>query len=108
MFSFLRPLRFLMALFIGTWLFFSSASPAAAASSSPTKGEDQLKRIEQKSEEVLKSGPRGLKETTSEANKGINEVQGSADVEKMKQGESQNATSVEQQVKEAVKNIMGS
>jgi len=107
MFSFLRPLRFLMALFIGTWLFFSSALPAAAVGSSTTKGEDQLKRIEQKSEEVLKKGPRALEETKSEANKGINAVQGSADAEKMKKEESPNATSVEQQVKEAVKNIMG-
>lgn len=104
----LNPVRLLIIAFICTLMFFSSVLPAAAIGMGQNKGEDQLKGIEQKSEEVLKSGPRSLEQTKSEANQGINAVQGGADVNKMKdQGNSQKAKSVEEQIKETVQDIMG-
>ena len=104
----LNPVRLLVIAFICVLLFFSSVLPAAAIGMDQNKGEEQLKGIEQKSEEVLKSAPRSLEQTQSEANKGINAVQGNADVNKMKnQDNSNKEKSVEDQIKETVQDIMG-
>ena len=46
-----------------------------------------------------------LEETQKKANEGINEVQGDADSEKMKNPSNTRATSFEQQVKKAVSKI---
>lgn len=106
----LNPVRLLIIASICVLLFFSSVFPAAAIGMDKTKGvqgEDQLKGIEQKSEKVLESGPRSLEETKSKANQGINAVQGGADVNKMKEpGDSQKTKSVEDQIKEAVHDVM--
>lgn len=105
----LRPLHFLLAIFASTLLFLSSALPAAASNSNPTKGIDALNKVEQKSKDVLNSPPRSLEETQAEAQKGINAVQGDADAAKMKRpGNSQNATSVEEKIKDTFSDFMDS
>ena len=94
-----RPIRFLTVLCFCTFLFFSS-SLTALASSDPTQGVMPLKNIEQESKEALQPKPRSLEEVQAKAKKGINGVQGAADLEKMKNpaNAKSNATSVEEQI----------
>lgn len=104
-----RLVRFLMATFVCTFLFLSSAFPVVAATSSPTKGEDALKEVQKESEEVLRSAPRSMEEVQSKAKAGPNEVQGGADMNQMKTPEnSQDTSSVEETVKGFFNNLNGS
>jgi len=64
---------------------FANAFPANAAWGRPdksTKGTEALPNITAKSEEAANSGPSGIEK--AEAMKGLNEVQGTADINKMK------------------------
>lgn len=106
----LKPLRFVMIAFTCAVLLFSYAVPAFAATSKPTDGEAQLKSIESKSIDVLEAGgPYSLEKTQYEANKGLNEVQGDADIDKMKRPEnSQSAPpAVEQVVQKNLEKLQG-
>lgn len=100
---FLRPMRLLVAIFACALMLFSSAFPAyAAAKSDPRQGEAQLKTIESKSLDVLEAGgPYDLEKTASEANKGLNEVQGDADADRMQRPSNSRGAnpSVEQVIK---------
>lgn len=102
-----RLVRAFLAVCIGALLFVSNAFPAAAVTSNPTKGEDQLLQIEKESQKVIQGQPMGLEETQRKANEGFNEVQGAADADKMKNASNTSATSFEQQVKDIVQNITG-
>ncbi len=106
----LRPLRFLLAVCVSALLFFSSAFPAYAATSSPTKGEDQMLKIEKKSLEAIGDDPYTLKDEVDKTNPGLNGVQGSADQDQMispEDAKTSGATSFTEQVKNAVENIKG-
>lgn len=103
-----RLVRMFVAVCVCALLFIASVSPAIAGSSSPTKGEDQLMEIERKSNQVVLSDPYSFEKTAKEANKGINEVQGDADKDKMKNPSNAKATSFEQQVKNMVESITNS
>ncbi len=106
----LRPLRFLLAVCVSALLFFSSAFPAYAASSSPTKGEDQMLKIEEKSLKAIGDDPYTMNDQVDETNPGLNAVQGTADQDKMISPEDAKAsgtTSFTEQVKNAVENITG-
>lgn len=117
--SALGVIRFLGIICLCTVLMFSSAFPAysnplkdtssygASSTSNPAKGEDQLVDIEKNTWESLRPentfSPDKLME---KANEGINEVQGAADINKMKRpSNSQNATTVEDQVRENLAKI---
>ncbi|NQE37700.1 low temperature-induced protein [Microcoleus asticus] len=100
-----RLVRTLIAVCFCALMFVSNAFPAFAVTSSPTKGEDKLLGIEKESQEVTLKKPMSLEETQKKASEGPNEVQGAADIEKMKNPSNTNATSFEQQVKKAVGNI---
>ena len=102
-----RLVRALVAVCICAMLFVSSAFPAFATTSNPTKGEDQLLGIEKEAQEAVLKQPIGLKETQEKASEGPNEVQGAADIDKMKNASNTNATSFEQQVKNVVEGITG-
>jgi hypothetical protein len=85
---------------------FYSKQPQTAPSA-VTKGEDQLKDIEKKSEDYLKPentfSPDKIRE---ESNKGLNEVQGNADLDKMNRpSNSQDADSVENQIERTLGKI---
>jgi hypothetical protein len=83
-FSHLRPVRVLLSIFFSVILIFSSSFPALAAkSSSLTKGTVKLDKIEQKTQEAIDSPTTSLKEIEKKGKGGINEIQGSADREKM-------------------------
>ncbi|MEG4534232.1 low temperature-induced protein [Microcoleus sp. D2_18a_D3] len=100
-----RLVRSLIAVCFCALMFVSNAFPAFAVTSSPTKGEDQLLGIEKESQEVVLKKPMSLEETQEKASKGPNEVQGDADIEKMKNPSNTQATSFEQQVKKAVSKV---
>lgn len=108
---FSRPLRVLVVAFVCTILFFSSAFPAAAISSDRSdlnKGAERLEGIQKKSEDVLRQEPRSGEELQSVAREGINELQGTEDVEKMNRPEnSQRATSAAQQVEKGLRRATG-
>lgn len=100
-----RLVRSLIAVCFCALMFVSNAFPAFAVTSSPTKGEDQLLGIEKESQEAVLKKPMSLEETQEKASKGPNEVQGDADIDKMKNPSNTSATSFEQQVKKAVGKI---
>ncbi|MEG4501823.1 low temperature-induced protein [Microcoleus sp. F10-C6] len=100
-----RLVRTLIAVCFCALMFVSNAFPAFAVTSSPTKGEDQLLGIEKASQEAALKKPMSLEETQEKASKGPNEVQGDADIDKMKNPSNTSATSFEQQVKKAVGKI---
>jgi len=100
-----RLVRTLVAVCFCALLFVSNAFPAFAVTSSPTKGEDKLLGIEKEAQEIVLENPMSLEETQEKTSKGPNEVQGDADIEKMKNPSNTNATSFEQQVKRVVGNI---
>ncbi len=90
--SLLRPVRFLLASLICTMLFLMSGMPAQAANapkSRPTDGTVQLDQIMEKSEDAAHSAPMSLEEVEQRSKGGLNEVQGAADKNKMKSGNSQ-------------------
>ena len=100
-----RLVRSLIAVCFCALMFVSNAFPAFAVTSSPTKGEDKLLGIEKEAQELVLKNPMSLEETQEKASKGPNEVQGDADIDKMKNPSNTKATSFEQQVKKAVTKI---
>lgn len=105
-----KNLRVLAIAFSFVLLFFVSAAPAFAIGSSPshpTKGEEPLDEILKESQESIKGGPRQMNEVQSKANRGLNEVQGSANVENMNRPENSSAEAVSEQVKEALESVTG-
>lgn len=107
----LGSLRLLVVAFACTMLFLGNALPAAAIGSSPSnpsKGEEPLDQIFEESKDVTDSQPMSLEETQKKANEGLNEVQGAADRDRMYTPEnSQNATSVKDQVQNLLENVTG-
>ena len=84
MFSHLRPIHVLFSIVLSIILIFSNSGLALAAkSSSLTKGTVQLDKIEQKTQEAIDSTTTSLKKIEKNGEGGINEIQGSADHEKM-------------------------
>ncbi|MFB2967522.1 low temperature-induced protein [Aerosakkonema sp. BLCC-F183] len=86
----LRPIRVLLAVCVCAVILMSYAMPAYSAStntSRPTDGEANLLDIERKSQEAVLSNPYGMKKQIKETNPGLNEVQGTADIDKMKRPE---------------------
>lgn len=104
-----RSMRFVIAAFACSLLLISSAFPALAVTSSPTEGEAQLNKTLDEAYKVIEEGPRSPEKVQAKAEKGPNAVQGDADIDKMSTPEnSQDATSVPEQINEFVKGIKGS
>ncbi|MDM9586034.1 MULTISPECIES: hypothetical protein [unclassified Nostoc] len=106
-----RPVRFLVVAFTCAIVLFSNAFPAFAIDSyqsNPTEGTTQLLEIQRKTDEAAKEPPQGLKQVQKESNKGLNEVQGAADIDKQKSPEnSQGAKSVEEKANNLLDKITG-
>ena len=100
-----RLARVFFAFFACAMLVFSAVSPAYAVTSNPRDGESNLTDIEKKSQEVVLSDPYDLDKTSKEANKGLNEVQGDADKDKMYNPSNSKSTSFESTIKGVVDNI---
>ncbi len=100
-----RLVRSLIAVCFCALMFVSNAFPALAITSSPTKGTEQLLGIEKEAQKAVLKDPMSMEETQKKANEGINEVQGDADSDKMKNPSNTRATSFKQQVEKAVSKI---
>ncbi|NJP09848.1 MAG: low temperature-induced protein [Leptolyngbyaceae cyanobacterium RU_5_1] len=104
-----RLVRLLIGIVACAALLFSAVSPAIAAGmsqrSNPEQGETQLKDIYKKSEDALQNPPLSLEKTQRESNKGLNEVQGSADAEKMKRPDNSQATSFEERIEQVFEKV---
>jgi DNA polymerase II large subunit len=107
----LRPVRFLIIAFVCTLLVFSNALPAVAGTnigtntrSNPGEGETRLNEILEKSQDAIRpENALSGEKMQSEANKGLNEVQGDADFQQMNRpSNSQKATSAAEQVERAL------
>jgi apolipoprotein N-acyltransferase len=99
-------LRLVLTAFICGLLFISSAYPAHAVTSKPTEGEANLNKIQEKTDNLARSNPPGLEETTKEAQKGLNEVQGDANKEKMIAPEDASADTVEKEAGNFLQNLI--
>jgi hypothetical protein len=102
----------ILVIFTCSFIFLFHAFPALAISSyqnDPTEEPTQLLEIQRKTDEAAKEPPIGMKESQEKTRRGLNEVQGEADIEKMKRPEdSQSGTSVEQEVEGFLEKITGS
>lgn len=76
-------IRVVLTVFVCGLLFVSVANPVQAVTSKPSDGEANLNKIQDKTDDAARSAPFGIDEITQESQKGLNEVQGSADKEKM-------------------------
>lgn len=103
----LRPVRLLLATCVCALLVFSQVLPAySSPNSNPTSGEANLLDIERKSQEAVLADPYSREKTQTEANKGLNEIQGDSDINKMKRPENtRGAKSVEQKIETALEKI---
>ncbi|MEC4886622.1 MAG: hypothetical protein SAL70_35695 [Scytonema sp. PMC 1070.18] len=106
-----RPFRILIAAFACMILLFSNVTPASAIGNTRSdayQGTAQLNKIQRKTDELTRSEIPSTREVQLESNKGLNEVQGDADIDKMKSPEnSQNVTSVEDKVTNLFEKITG-
>ncbi|RMF25946.1 MAG: hypothetical protein D6756_04625 [Cyanobacteria bacterium J083] len=100
-------LRSVLTVFVcGLLMFVSMPYPAQAATSKSNDGEVSLNEIQKKTDEVARSNPRGIKEVTKEAQKGLNAVQGAADKDKMISPEdAKNATTVKEKAADLLDNL---
>ena len=89
-------IRLLLTVFVCGLMFVAVANPVQAATSKATDGEASLNKIQDKTDDVAKSNPRGINEVTKEAQKGLNAVQGSADKSEMISPDEANATTVKE------------
>lgn len=104
--------RALFAVCVAVLLVFSHVMPAQAIGSSPSshsKGAEVLDETYEKSKEALRNEPRSMGELQSDAQQGVNEVQGTADRDKLYTPENSNhrADSVEQNIKEGLERVTG-
>ena len=121
-----RSLRLVVVAFAGALILFSNATPAyslpnpfasdkadqPAQASDPTKGEDQLLGIEEGAQKTaIRQGDQDLlsgKNVTEKSNEGgLNEVQGAADIDKMKNPSNSGAESFEEIVGEKLEEVTG-
>ncbi len=99
-------IRMVLTVLICGLLFVSLANPVQAASKT-TDGEANLNKIQKKTDDVARSNPQGIDEITKEAQKGPNEVQGDADLDKMISPENADpdATTVKEQAAKFFDNL---
>lgn len=103
----IRPIRVLVAFFACAFLMLSNVYPAMAIGSTqsrPTEGEANLTAIERNSQKVLQGGPKSPEELNQQSPGagGINEVQGTADINKMKNPANSRGTTFQEQVEKAL------
>jgi hypothetical protein len=103
----IRPIQMILSVFACAFLLFSNVYPAMAigsTKSSPTDGEVNLTEIERNSEKVLQGGLKSPQELQKQAPGigGLNEVQGTADKDKMKTPENSRGITFEEEVKSAL------
>jgi ABC-type phosphate transport system substrate-binding protein len=111
----LRLTQALTIMFTCTLLIFGNAVPADAApantsqaKSNLTKGSERLDDVQKKSEEILRNPPLSMDRVQAESNKGLNEVQGDADIQNMSRpSNSQQATSIQEKAEQILEKVKG-
>lgn len=111
----LRFTQALMIIFTCTLLVFGNAMSVDAApanttqaKSDLTKGSERLDDVQKKSEEILRNPPLSMEQVQDESNKGLNEVQGAADIQDMSRpSNSQKATSIQEKAEQILEKIKG-
>jgi hypothetical protein len=85
--------RLVVMVFVCGLMAFANVVPAIASQSGLNKGLEQLPNIQTKTDAAAKSGPYSGDKTVPygtdkqyKANQGLNEIQGTADIDKMKRG----------------------
>jgi hypothetical protein len=110
-FTIIYSIRSLVLASICATFIFVNAVPALAIESFQSKPEEattQLLETQRLTDEVSRSAPPDLKATQERANKGINEIQGDADADKMKRpSNSQTAVTVKDEVKDLLGKVTG-
>ncbi|MBM0740638.1 hypothetical protein JOY44_03230 [Phormidium sp. CLA17] len=107
-----QAIRTILVAFTCAILVFSTAFPALAggktAPTSLTKGEAPLTDIIDKSEDIIQNGVPSMEQVQKTANEGINEIQGSADMNKMSRpSNSRKAVSIEERIKTGLEKAEG-
>ena len=102
---FKSSIRIVLTVLVCGLLFVATANPVQAATSKTTDGEANLNEIQDKTDEVANSTPRGIEEITKEAQKGTNAVQGGADTDKMISKDEANATTVKEKAASFLDNL---
>lgn len=113
--SFIKPIvrsfRFVIVAALYVTLLLSNVQSAQAIGtykSATNQATDQLNQIQKQTDKVSRKAPLSLEETQAKTEKGLNEVQGDADKDKMKHPEnSGSATTVEDQVKNILGKVTG-
>uniref|UniRef100_B8HNP9 Low temperature-induced protein n=1 Tax=Cyanothece sp. (strain PCC 7425 / ATCC 29141) TaxID=395961 RepID=B8HNP9_CYAP4 len=116
--SFMRfvghSLRMLGIVSLSAFLLLSLSQPAFAVTSGQnnpsnlTKGEEDLSGILEQSREFMDSkGYFSTGKVQRESNRGVNEVQGAADLDKMKRPSNSQGKTVEKTAQKALENIQG-
>jgi hypothetical protein len=106
-----RAVRIIVAAFTCALLFFSNVYPAAAIGapkSDPTGGEANLNEIQRMTDTSVPNPPLTLKEVqerTQPEKGGLNEVQGAADLDKMKNPENSQGKSFVEEVTEGLRKV---
>jgi hypothetical protein len=105
----MRLIRFFVAAIACALILFSNAYPAAAIGSyksRPSEGEAKLNKVQEMTDDSVNNPPMTLEEVQKRQQGGLNEVQGAADLEKMKNPEnSKGATSFIDEVKGALDEV---
>ena len=89
--SAIRPVRLIFNALICTILFLATVTPAQAgmmSKSKPTDGTTQLNKIDDKAQKTIDNPAMDLEEIEKRSQNGLNEVQGSADKNKMYKSDS--------------------
>jgi hypothetical protein len=111
----LRLTQTLAIIFTCTLLLFSNIAPVSAATanttqmrSNPAKGSERLDDVQKKSEEILRNPAFSMERVQDESNRGLNEVQGDADIQEMSRpSNSQNATSIQDKAEQVLEKVKG-
>jgi hypothetical protein len=106
-----RSIRYLLVVLVCGLLVFSQVLPANAkqnVKSSPYEGEANLNAIQAETDETVYDPPMSLKEIQQRTGKGgLNELQGTADADKMKNPENSQGSSIIEEVKGALEDLTG-
>lgn len=104
-----RMMKAALAAVACAFLLFAAASPAVAfgnSSSAPSEGVSSMNDLQETSKQAVKGDPDGLNKVQRKAKRGLNEVQGAANAEKMNTpADSKQATTVTEQVEDVLENI---
>ncbi|PZD75444.1 hypothetical protein C1752_00317 [Acaryochloris thomasi RCC1774] len=110
--SLLRVAKLVAVMLVCTLYIAANTSPALAfggASSKPSDGAAQLDSIYQESKESANpdADPKSMKAVQAKAKKGLNEVQGRADMGKMYNPSNSEGSTVADDIQETAKSAMG-